>query len=386
VKLVTNAPFDVLEFEGVDTKGGWLYYIASPDNPTQRYLYRSRLNGRGKPERLSPAKEPGTHAYDRSPDFKYAIETYSSLGVPPVIRLVRLPRNEVIRTLVDNAPLKTKVAGLRRGAVEWLSVPTENGMKMPGVLLKPADFDSTRKYPLLFFVYGGPGNTEVKDAWGGYYLWHTMLTQKGYLVAIVDNRGTPAPLGRAWRKAIYGQLGVLETRDQAAAARYLRSRSYVDPERVGIWGWSYGAFMSLNVLFQHPDLYRTAVAVSPVTNWKLYDNVYTERFNGLITDNAAGYERGSPITYVSGLRGNLLLVHGGGDDNVHFQNSEILINALVAANKPFTMMEYPNRTHCICQGKNTTAHLFSLITRFLDQNLMSPSDSTSGVARASTGP
>ncbi len=386
VKLVTDAPFDVLEVEGVDTKGGWLYYIASPDNPTQRYLYRSRLDGKGKPERLSPATEPGTHTYDRSPNFKYAIETYSRLGVPPVIRLVGLPKNGLIRTLVDNAPLKAKVAGLRRGSVEWLSVPAENGAKMPGVLLKPAGFDSTRKYPLLFFVYGGPGNTEVKDAWGGYYLWHSMLTQKGYLVAVVDNRGTPAPLGRAWRKAIYGQLGVLETRDQAAAARYLRSRPYVDPERVGIWGWSYGGFMSLNVLFQHPDLYRTAVAVSPVTNWKLYDNVYTERFNGLITDNAAGYERGSPITYVNGLRGNLLLVHGGGDDNVHFQNSEILINALVAANKPFTMMEYPNRTHCICQGKNTTPHLFSLITRFLDQNLMSPSDSTSGVARASTGP
>ena len=219
-------------------------------------------------------------------------------------------------------------------------------------------FDS--EVPLLFFVYGGPGNAQVKDVWGGYYLWHTMLTQKGYLVASGGQPWHARPLGRAWRKAIYGQLGVLETRDQAAAARFLPERSYVDPDRVGIWGWSYGGFMSLNVLFQHPDLYRTAVAVSPVTNWKLYDNVYTERFNGLITDNAAGYERGSPITYVNGLRGNLLLVHGGGDDNVHFQNSEILINALVAANKPFTMMEYPNRTHCICQGKNTTAHLFAL--------------------------
>ncbi|HEY8259541.1 MAG TPA: S9 family peptidase, partial [Gemmatimonadales bacterium] len=386
VRLVTKGPFDVLEIEGVDTKGGWLYYIASPDNPTQRYLFRTRLNGKGKPERLSPAGEPGTHTYDRAPNFKYAIENYSSLGTPPVIRLVRLPGNQVIRTLVDNSQLKTRLAGIRRASVEWLSVPADDGAKMPGVLLKPADFDSTRKYPLLFFVYGGPGNTEVKDAWGGYYLWHTMLTQKGFLVAVVDNHGTPAPLGRAWRKAVYGQLGVVETRDQAAAARALRRRPYVDPNRVGIWGWSYGGFMSLNVLFQHPDIYRTAVAVSPVTNWKLYDNVYTERFNGLITDNAAGYERGSPITYVNGLRGNLLLVHGGGDDNVHYQNSEILINALVAANKPFTMMEYPNRTHCICQGKSTTAHLFSLITRFLDQNLMNPTDTTAGVARASTGP
>ena len=386
VRLVTKGTFDVLEIEGIDGKGGWLYYIASPDNPTQRYLFRTRLDGKGKPERLSPRNEPGTHTYDRAPNFKYAIENYSNLETPPVIRLVRLPGNQVLRALADNARLKARLAGIRRAPAEWLSVRSEDGAKMPGVLLKPADFDSTKKYPLLFFVYGGPGNTEVKDQWGGYYLWHTMLTQHGYLVAVVDNRGTPAPLGRTWRKATYGQLGVVETRDQATAARELRRRLYVDPARVGIWGWSYGGFMSLNVLFQHPDIYRMAVAVSPVTNWKLYDNVYTERFNGLITDNAAGYERGSPVTYVNGLRGSLLLVHGGGDDNVHYQNSEILINALVAANKPFTMMEYPNRTHCICQGKNTTPHLFSLITRFLDLNLKSPTDTTAGVARASTGP
>jgi dipeptidyl-peptidase-4 len=372
VRLVTKGPFDVLEIEGVDDRGGWLYYRASPDNPTQKYLFRTRLDGKGSPERISPRSESGTHAYDLSPNYKYAIETWSSLGNPPVVRLVRLPGNQVIRTLVDNERLRARVATLRRGPAEWLSIPTEDGSKMPGVLLKPADFDSTRKYPLLFFVYGGPGHAEATDQWGGYYLWHTMLTQKGYLVAIVDNRGTPAPLGRAWRKAVYGQLGVLETRDQAIAARTLMQRPYVDPSRVGIWGWSYGGFMTLNVLFQHPDIYRTGVAVSPVTHWSLYDNVYTERFNGLIDKNRDGYDRGSPISYVNGFQGNLLLVHGGGDDNVHFQNSEILINALVAANKPFQMMEYPNRTHCVCQGKNTTLHLFSLITRYLDQNLLAP--------------
>jgi dipeptidyl-peptidase-4 len=370
VRLVTPGAYDVLEVKGVDDKGGWLYYIASPDNPTQKYLFRTRLDGKGKAQRLSPVAEAGTHVYDRSPNYKYAIENYSSLGSPPVIRLIRLPGHQVIRTLVDNAKLRGKVAQLRRGSVEWLSIPTTGGAKMPGVLMKPADFDSTRKYPLLFFVYGGPGNAEVEDQWGGYWLWHTMLTQKGYLVAIVDNRGTPAPLGRAWRKAIYGQLGVLETEDQAQAARAMLQRPYVDPARVGIWGWSYGGFMTLNTLFQHPDIYRTGVAVSPVTHWALYDNVYTERFNGLITTNRAGYDRGSPITYVGGFQGNLLLVHGGGDDNVHFQNTEMLVNALVASNKPFQFMEYPNRTHCICQGKNTTLHLFSLITRYLDQNLL----------------
>ncbi len=384
-RLLTRGAFDVLEIKGVDENGGWLYYIASPDNPTQRYLFRVRLNGKGAPERLSPAKEPGTHAYDRAPNFRYAIENYSRLGTPPVTRLVRLPSHQVLRTLVDNQRLRERLARVRRGTVEWLSLTAEDGKKMPGVLMKPADFDSTRKYPLLFFVYGGPGNAEVNDQWGGYYLWHTMLTQKGYLVAIVDNRGTPQPLGRAWRRTIYGQMGVPETRDQAAAAQALAKRPYVDSSRIGIWGWSYGAFMSLNVLFQHPEIYRMAVAVSPVTHWSLYDNVYTERFNGLISENRAGYDRGSPISYVKGFRGDLLLVHGSGDDNVHFQNSEILINALVAANKPFTMMEYPNRTHCLCQGKNTTLHLFSLITRFLDQHLLNPEGGPPADAHTAAG-
>jgi dipeptidyl-peptidase-4 len=384
-RLVTRGDFDVLDIKGIDPKSGWLYYIASPDNPVQRYLFRSRLDGKGKPERLTPAREAGTHAYDVAPNYRYAIETYSGLGSPPIIRLVRLPKHQSLRTLVDNQELRSRVSLLRRGPVEWLTIEAEDGAKMPGVLLKPADFDSTRKYPLLFFVYGGPGNTEVNDAWGGYFLWHTMLTQKGYLVAVVDNRGTPAPLGRRFRKVIYGQLGVLETRDQAVAARTLASRSYVDPTRVGIWGWSYGGFMALNTLFQHPDVYRTGVAVSPVTHWSLYDNVYTERYNGLITDNREGYDRGSPLSYVKGLKGSLLLVHGGGDDNVHYQNSEILINALVAANRPFEMMEYPNRTHCICQGKGTQAHLFDLLTRFLDRNLMGGSPRTAPQERAAAG-
>ena len=369
-RLVTKGDFDVLDVLGIDSKGGWLYYIASLENPAQRYLYRSRLDGKGKPERLSPARESGTHGYDIAPNYRYAIGTYSSLGNPPIVRLVRLPGHDPVRTLVDNQRVRSKVTALRRPTVEWLTIEGDGGVKLPGLMLKPADFDSTRKYPLLFFLYGGPAHTEADDVWGGYYLWHTMLTQKGYLVAIVDNRGTPAPLGKGFRKAIYGQMGVLETRDQAVAARTLLRRPYVDPSRVGIWGWSYGAFMALNALFQHPGIYRTAVAVSPVTHWSLYDNVYTERFNGLITDNREGYDRGSPLSYVKGLRGNLLLVHGGGDDNVHYQNTEVLINALVAANRPFEMMEYPNRTHCICQGKGTQAHLFDHITRFLDRNLL----------------
>jgi dipeptidyl-peptidase 4 len=385
VRLITRGAYDVSKMLGADEKTGWLYYVASPDHPSQRYLYRTRLDGRGAPERLSPQSEAGTHVYERSPNFRYAMESYSSFGNPPLIRVLRLDGHQVIRTLVDNALLRGRLAPLRKGSFEFFNIPADDGSPMPAYLMKPPAFDSTRKYPLLLHVYGGPGNTTVNDTWGGYYLWHLMLTQRGYLVASVDNRGTPAPLGRRWRKSVYGQLGVLETRDQATAARFLAQRGYVDRERIGIWGWSYGAFMTLNGLFQHPELFRTGVAVSPVTHWSLYDNIYTERFNGLPDQNKAGYDRGSPLTYVKGFRGNLLLIHGSGDDNVHYQNSEMLINALVSANKPFTMMEYPNRTHCICQGRNTQAHLFDLITRYLDQNLKQASPPSQLPDRAAAG-
>jgi dipeptidyl-peptidase 4 len=385
VQLVTKGAFDVSTVLGADEKSGWLYYVASPEQPTQRYLFRTRLDGKGSPERLSPKGESGTHVYDQAPNFRYALETYSSFGNPPIIRIVRLPSHQVVRTLVDNAPLRKRVAALRKGTVEFFTITAEDGSRMPAYLMKPADFDSTRKYPLLLHVYGGPGSSTVNDAWGGYYLWHLMLTQRGFLVASVDNHGTPAPLGRRWRKSIYGQLGVIETRDQATAARVLGERPYVDRNRVGIWGWSYGGFMTLNSLFQHPELFRTGVAVSPVTHWALYDNVYTERFNGLPSENREGYDRGSPLSYVDGFRGNLLLIHGSGDDNVHFQNSEMLINALVAANKPFTMMEYPNRTHCICQGRNTQAHLFDLVTRYLEQYLKAEPAASSSSDRAAGG-
>jgi dipeptidyl-peptidase-4 len=369
IRAVTHGPFDVIKVAGIDEKGGWLYYVASPENPAQRYLYRARLDGKGEPERLSPASELGTHSYDLAPNYKYAFQTYSSLGHPRQVRLIALPSHRVIRPLVDNAALGARLATLQRPTVEFFNVTADDGTKLPGYLLKPANFDSTRKYPLLFYVYGGPAGSTVQDAWDRYYLLNTLLTQRGYLVATVDNRGTPAPLGRTWRKTIYGRMGMLEVDDQAAAARALARRPYIDADRIGIWGWSNGGFMSLNMLFRRPAIYRTAVAVAPVTHWALYDNVYTERYNGLLQDNRAGYDRGSPLTYVDSLRGDLFVVHGSGDDNVHFQNTEMLINALVAADKPFEMLDYPNRTHCLCQGRNTQRHLFAAIVRYLDEHL-----------------
>jgi dipeptidyl-peptidase-4 len=377
-RLVTPGAFDITnpasafgspEVIGTDEAGDWVYFTASPDNATQLYLYRARLDGRGRPERVTPADQPGTHNYRIAPGGQWAFHTYSSFGTPPVTELVRLPRHDAVRTLVDNAPVRARVAALARGPAEFFRVDVGGGVALDAWMMKPPAFDSTRRYPVLFYVYGEPPAQTVRDAWDWAYLWHLMLTQQGYIVASVDNRGTPAPRGRAWRKSIYGAVGVLASQDQTAAARAIGRRPYVDSTRVGVWGWSGGGSMTLNLLFRSPDLYRMGMSVAPVSDQRYYDTIYQERLMGLPQENAEGYRRGSPITFAQNLRGDLLLVHGSGDDNVHYQNSEALINALVAANKPFTMMTYPNRTHCICEGSNTSRHLFELLTRYLNQHL-----------------
>jgi len=367
-RALTSGNFDVLSVQRVDTIGKWVYYTASPDNPAQRYLYRISYAKPGAPVRVTPANEPGTHGYNLSPTGRYAVHTYSRFGVPPTTTIVSLPDHRTLRALVDNAALKAKVAGLRLGASEFRQVDIGDGIRLNAWLIKPPNFDSTSHYPVLFFVYGGPGSQTVTDGWGGQnYLWYQMLAQRGYIVASVDNRGTGAR-GRAWRKIVYKQLGVVETHDQAAAARVIGRLRYVDSTRIGIWGWSYGGFMSLNVITQAPDVYRMAIAVAPVTHWKYYDTIYTERYNGLPQDNAAGYDKGSPLTYAKNLRGRLLIVHGTGDDNVHFQNTEMMVNALVAANRQFSLMTYPNRNHSI-SGGTTRQHLYTLLTKFVEENL-----------------
>ncbi len=368
VRLITPGAFDVLGVTAVDVKGGWLYYIASPDNPAQRYLYRTRLDGTGRATRLTPATQSGVHSYNASPNAAYALHTQSSFGVPSTTDLVALPSHQSLRVLAANTTLKERVAALRLGPAEFFKVDIGGGVVLNGWIMKPPGFDSTRSYPVLFYVYGGPGSQTVVDSWGGStWLWHAMLTQQGYLVASVDNRGTGAR-GRDFRKVIYGQMGVIETQDQAAAARAIGRWGYVDSTRIGIWGWSYGGFMTLNTLFQANDVYSMGVAVAPVTHWKYYDNIYTERYNGLPQENAAGYDRGSPLSYADKLTGRLLVVHGTGDDNVHYQNTEALQNALVRANKQYTMMSYPNRNHGIFGG-NTTRHLRTLLTDYIHQNL-----------------
>jgi len=367
-RALTSGDFDVLSVQRVDTLGKWVYYTASPDNPTQRYLYRVNYGKRGAPVRVTPANEVGTHAYNLSPSGRFAVHTYSRFGVPATATLITLPDNRTLRALVDNAALKAKVAGLRLGPTEFRQVDIGDGIKLNAWLIKPPNFDSTAHYPVLVYVYGGPGSQTVVDGWGGSrYLWHQMLAQRGYIVASVDNRGTGAR-GRAWRKIIYKQMGVVETQDQAAAARAIGRLPFVDSTRMGMWGWSYGGFMSLNVMTQTPGVFSMAMSVAPVTHWKYYDTIYTERYMGLPQDNAAGYDKGSPLTYAKNLKGRLLMVHGSGDDNVHLQNTEMMVNALVAANRPFSLMVYPNRNHSITGG-TTQQHLFTLLTKFVEENL-----------------
>jgi dipeptidyl-peptidase-4 len=306
-----------------------------------------------------------------SPTAQWAFHTYSAFGVPPVTELVRLPKHSVVLTLADNGKLKAKVEALKKQDGEFFRVDIGAGVELDGWCLKPPDFDPQKKYPLLIYVYGEPAGQTVFDRWdGNRYLWHLMLTQQGYVVASIDNRGTPAPRGRTWRKSIYRQIGILASADQAAAVKaLLRQRPYLDPARVGVWGWSGGGSMTLNAMFRYPELYKTGIAVAFVSDQRLYDTIYQERYMGLPKDNEEGFKNGSPIAFASGLKGNVLIIHGTGDDNVHYQSFEKLVNELVANRKRFTMMAYPNRSHGIFEGENTTIHLYELMTGFLRGNL-----------------
>jgi len=371
IKNLTPGEYDIVNLQSIDEEGGWVYFIASPDNPTQRYLYRAPLDGSGNAERLTPMEKSGVHSYRISNDSHWAFHTFSTFDEPPITELVSLPNHEVVRTLVDNSELREKVRALKRRPVEFFRIDIGEGVELDGWCMKPHDFNSGKRYPLLFYVYGEPAGTTVVDRWAGNrYLWHLMLTQEAYLVMSIDNRGTRVPRGREWRKCIYRQIGILASADQAAATQAIIKRwSWVDSNSIGIWGWSGGGSMSLNAIFRHPELYHTAMAIAFVSNQRYYDSIYQERYMGLPEDNEEGFKNGSPITFAHRLKGNLLLIHGTGDDNVHYQNFEALVNELIKHGKHFTMMAYPNRTHGIREGKNTTRHLHELLTKYLKENL-----------------
>ncbi|HEC44853.1 MAG TPA: S9 family peptidase [Bacteroides sp.] len=363
IKPITNGEYDVISIELIDEKGGYVYFIASPESPTERYLFRTKLSG-GEPEKLSPA-EAGHHSYDIAPNARWAVHTYSNFDTPPVIGLVSLPKHKTERVLVDNEKLKAALAGVKTGESEFFRVDIGDGVELDGWIMKPWNFDPVKKYPVLFFVYGEPWNSTVQNSYGKRNLWYHLLNQKGYIVMSVDNRGTKVPRGRDWKRSIYKQIGVLAAADQAAVAEIIGKWDFIDENRLAIWGWSGGGSMTLNAMLQYPDIYHTGISVASVPDQRLYDAIYQERYMQTPELNPEGFKKGSPITYAKNLKGNLLIIHGTGDDNVHYQGMERLMNEFIKYNKQFSMMAYPNRSHSIREGSGTTLHLYTLMTNYL---------------------
>lgn len=367
---ITRGNWDVVEVLRVNEENGWVYFIASPETPLERYLFRASLDGSGRLERLTPDMD-GTHSYSISQDAKYAEHTFSSVNQVPVTNMISLPDHEVIRTVVDNNEAQQAVEQVQKQPVEFFRVEARDGLELDGYIMKPTDFDPSKEYPILFYVYGEPWGQTVANKWGGsLYLWHTMLTQQGYIVASIDNRGTKSPRGFDWRRSIYKNLGVVTVRDQYDALQQMLERwDFIDESRVGIWGHSGGGSQTLNALFRYPDSYHMGMALAPVPDLTLYDTIYQERYSGLLPESAERYKETSAITHAENLEGDLLLVHGTGDDNVHFQGSERLVNELIKHGKQFEFFAYPNRSHGIYEGEGTTLHLRTMMTEFVKENL-----------------
>lgn len=364
VRQITSGDWEVTSLLGVDEKGKKIYFLSTENSPLQRHLYVINLNGKGK-KRLTP--ENGTFSINMSPDFKFFIASHSSSTSPLQVSLHESSGKQ-IKVLEDNGELKANLDKLDFWHKEYFTFPTVDGTGLNGYMIKPSDFNPERKYPVLMFVYGGPGSQQVMDSWGGSRdFWHQHLAAEGYIVACIDNRGTGGR-GRDFKHSTYAQLGNLETEDQIAGAKYLGKMPFVDSNRIGIWGWSYGGYMSSLALMVGNDVFKAAISVAPVTTWRYYDTIYTERYLQTPQLNPSGYDDFSPISHVNRLKGNLLLIHGTGDDNVHFQNAVDLVDALIKADKQFETMYYPNRNHGI-YGGNTTWHLYSLMTDFIKRKL-----------------
>ncbi|WDF55724.1 S9 family peptidase [Mucilaginibacter sp. KACC 22063] len=366
-QLLTKGNYDVVEVSLIDEADGFVYFIASPENATQRYLYRVSLNGSTTPDRITPMDQPGTHSYELSPNGKLALHNFSNSFTRPLSEVVNIPQHQhiggtEIRLNADAVKNKT----------EFFKVKTADGIELDGWMVKPTNFDPSKKYPVVFYVYGEPASQTVIDRFGASRngLYKGSMADDGYIYISIENRGAPAPRGREFRKAIYKNIGILNVHDQAMAAKEILKWPYVDSSRVAVWGWSGGGSSTLNLMFQYPEVYKTGIAIAAVGNQLTYDNIYQERYMGVPTDEAgrAVFIKGSPVTYAKNLKGNLLYIHGTGDDNVHYANAEQLINQLVKYNKQFQLMSYPNRTHAISEGEGTTEHLRTLYTQYLREH------------------
>lgn len=363
-ELMTPGKYDVIDIAGFDRKNNLMYFYASPDNATQKYLYSLALDGKGKLHRISPSKESGTHEYDVSPDGQYATHSFSNHNTPPQREFISLQPIKTLKREQSPRINEKLVHQMLRNPKSFFKVTTSEGITMDGWMIRPADFDSAKKYPVLFYVYGEPASCTVRDVFSPNG-WYQSLADKGYVILSIDNPGTPAPKGRAWRKAIFKNIGIGNIHNQAMAAKKILQWPWIDKSRIAVWGWSGGGSSTQNLLFQYPDIYQTGMAVAGVSNMLYYDDIYEERYMGLLPQDLKYYQQGASVNHAKGLKGNLLIIHGSGDDNVHYQNQEALINALVAAGKQFSMMEYPNRTHSISEGKGTTQHLYTLLTNYL---------------------
>lgn len=369
ISPITKGCFDFIQLSGMDLKKGLVYFIASPDNYTQRYLYSAKLFGNGEVERVSPEDESGQHRYQISPNGKFAVHTFSNAVTPPVIEMVALPSHKTVSVITENKKALEDYRNLKLSPKEF--VKTFSGdLELDAWMIKPVDFDPSKKYPVIIDVYGEPAGSTVQDVWGGGDLWHQYLANKGYIVVSIENRGAAAPRGREWRKCIYGEVGTFASQDQARGILDLaRQYSFIDTSRIGITGWSGGGSQTLNCMFRYPDVFSTGIAIAFVADQRLYDTIYQERYMNTPQNNPEGYRKGSPISYVEGLKGNLLLIHGTGDDNVHYQSCEMLVNELVKHGKVFYQLSYPMRSHSISEREGTTYHLRKSMTDYFLKNL-----------------
>ncbi|WP_338732795.1 S9 family peptidase [Mangrovimonas cancribranchiae] len=364
INQVTNGTWEVTAYYGYDEKSKKIFYQSTENGSINRDVYSIKLNGRSK-ERLT--KSTGTNSAAFSADFSYFINTFSSATTPPEYTLNNAESGDVIKSIKDNDKLASKVLNYKTSEKEFTTINV-NGNDLNMWLIKPADFDENKQYPLFMYQYSGPGSQQVANRWNSSNdYWYQMLAQKGYIVACVDGRGTGYK-GAEFKKVTQKQLGKYEVEDQIAAAKKLGERSYIDASRIGIWGWSYGGFMSSNALFKGNDVFKMAIAVAPVTSWRFYDSVYTERYMTTPQENPGGYDNNSPLSHVDKLKGDFLLIHGSADDNVHLQNTMRMVEALIQADKQFEWMIYPDKNHSI-YGGNTRLHLYKKMTNFIDKTL-----------------
>ena len=363
--LITKGEYDVIDLKHINSKEGYVYYLASPDNATQKYLYKAKLNGRGKIKLVSPESLKGSHDYSFSSNGSYAEHSFSNHYTPKTKEFITVANH---KALTEEESIVNNIKALEeKQTTEFFTITTEDNIEMDGWMVKPTNFDPKKKYPVVFYVYSEPAGTTVKDTYNvsknRYYKGD--MAEDGYIYISLDNRGTPSPKGRAWRKSIYRKIGVININDQAMAAKEILKWDFVDPQRVAVWGHSGGGSATLNLMFRYPEIYKTGISLSAVANQLTYDNIYQERYMGLPQENMEDFIVGSPITYAKNLEGNLLYIHGTGDDNVHYQNAELLLNELIKYNKQFQFMPYPNRSHGFKEGEGTKEHMSTLYTNYL---------------------